>query len=110
MRDPRLEIDPPTRQRVAARIRQELGVGGPLFGVHPGYRNSAYNWPEHCYAELVCRLAKHGRVMITGSPEERPKLERIVSRLTESARCASDCLPIFNFWNWPRPWPNKRRS
>ncbi len=84
---PELHVNPITRQRIAARIRRELGAGGPLFGVHPGNGASAYNWPQGRYIELINRLARHGRVMVTGSPAECPLLESIqkrLARLTES--------------------------
>jgi ADP-heptose:LPS heptosyltransferase len=80
-----LEIDRATHERVAGRIADELGTDGPLFGVHPGNKNSAYNWPEPHYAQLIGRLARHGRVMVTGSAEERSLLERIGGQLTEGA-------------------------
>lgn len=65
-----LEVDPAARQQVVARIQRELGGDGPLLGVHPGNFQSAYNWPLSRYAELVSRLAEHGRVMVTGGPSE----------------------------------------
>ncbi len=80
---PRLQIDPSTRRRIAERIGRALGTVGPLFGVHPGSRNSAYNWPASRYAELVCQLAPFGRVMVTGSPQEQPILEVIRRRLRD---------------------------
>ncbi len=83
---PRLDLDAAMRQRVSERIRQELGHNGPLFGIHPGNKNSAYNWPADHYAELACRLAKYGRVMVTGSPAEGRLLESIRGQLTDAAR------------------------
>jgi lipopolysaccharide heptosyltransferase II len=78
---PRLPIDSAAWQRIEQRIVQALGSTGPLFGVHPGNKNSAYNWPVSFYAELIARLAAHGRVVLTGSPEERPLLESLVAEL-----------------------------
>ncbi len=83
---PRLPIDPQARRRVTARIERELGTVGPLFGVHPGNRQSAYNWPARYYAELVARLAEFGRVMITGSPGERPLVERVAGQVPANLR------------------------
>ena len=83
---PRLEIDPAVHKRVAARIRHELGGEGPLFGVHPGNGNSAYNWPIGNYVELINRLALRGRVMVTGSAAERQLLDWI--RQSLRATCA----------------------
>jgi ADP-heptose:LPS heptosyltransferase len=88
---PKLHEDPATRQRVAARIRRELGSAGPLFGVHPGNGNSAYNWPVDHYIELVNRLVRHGRVMITGSPAERPLVDSIRRRLVRIAEGRVAC-------------------
>jgi ADP-heptose:LPS heptosyltransferase len=83
---PRLEIDAATQRRVADRIGEELGTGGPLFGVHPGNKNSAFNWPTAHYAELVCRLAQIGRVMVTGSAAEVRLMEVIRLRLSDAIR------------------------
>ncbi len=80
---PRLTIDSATQKRVRDRVQCELGDRGPLFGVHPGNQNSAYNWPQKCYAELIGRLARYGRVMVTGSPSERPLLQSIRGQLAE---------------------------
>lgn len=82
---PRLEIENVVRQHVAERIRGELGAAGPLFGVHPGNRHSAYNWPAERYAALVCRLATFGRVMVTGGPGEAPILEVIRRQVPDRA-------------------------
>jgi ADP-heptose:LPS heptosyltransferase len=73
----RLPMNPAIRQRVAERIERTLGAAGPLFGVHPGNRQSAYNWPIARYAEVVSELARRGRVMVTGSPGEQPLLDVI---------------------------------
>ena len=84
---PQLRVDPAACQRVARRITAELGAAGPLFGVHPGNGGSAYNWPQGRYIELINRLARHGRVMVTGVADELPMLEAIrrrLARLTES--------------------------
>ncbi|HEX3725137.1 MAG TPA: glycosyltransferase family 9 protein [Pirellulales bacterium] len=83
---PRLEIDPATQRRVAARLRADLGAGGPLFGVHPGNDRSAYNWPPEHYSSLIRELSRHARVMVTGSPAERPLLERVRRQLDSAAK------------------------
>ncbi len=83
---PRLEIDQVIRQRVAARICSDLGEDGPLFGVHPGCGHSAYNWPPSNYIQLVRELSRHARVMVTGSPSERPLLARIRAGLDNESR------------------------
>jgi ADP-heptose:LPS heptosyltransferase len=80
---PTLHVDESTHLRVGERINRALGAGGPLFGVHPGNRNSAYNWPAANYADLVCQLAPFGRVMVTGTPSEQPILDLIRRRLGE---------------------------
>ncbi len=92
---PQLHVDTHTRQRVAARIRNELGGAGPLFGVHPGNGASAFNWPVDHYVELINRLALHGRVMITGSVAERPLLAEIRGRLSGSVEGRVACFSDF---------------
>lgn len=83
---PSLEVDAATHERVVARIEQDLGNRGPLFGVHPGNNHSAYNWPPSHYAQLVARLAQHGRVMVTGNPSERTLLDWIRGQLPPNVR------------------------
>ena len=83
---PRLDVDPASRARAAERIRSELGVEGPLFGIAPTSGGSAYNWPLARYAELSSRLAGHGRVMVTGAARDRAALARMKSALPASVR------------------------
>jgi ADP-heptose:LPS heptosyltransferase len=70
---------------MARRIQHDLGQTGPLFGVHPGNKQSAYNWSAARYRELVERLAAYGRVMITGSIAETTILAAIVRDLPTAA-------------------------
>jgi ADP-heptose:LPS heptosyltransferase len=95
---PRLEVDQMTRERVAQRIRRDLGSSGPLFGVHPGNGNSAYNWPIDRYVELINRLARHGRVMVTGSAAERALVESMRGRL---ARLAENRVGMYTDFDLP---------
>jgi ADP-heptose:LPS heptosyltransferase len=83
---PKLEVDAATLERVATRIEQDLGNRGPLFGVHPGNSHSAYNWPPSRYAQLIGRLAHHGRVMVTGGPIEQTLLDWIRGQLPQHVR------------------------
>jgi len=83
---PHLPIDPAVRQRTRHRIRRDLGSAGPLFGIHPGNRQSAYNWPAERYGELADRLTAHGRVMLTGSRSERSLLEEVRSHVAPTRR------------------------
>lgn len=83
---PQVVVDPQALRVARDRIQRDLGTRGPLFGVHPGNGNSAYNWPLEHYATLVSRLAVEGRVLVTGGPSERPLLEQLRSRLSPSAR------------------------
>jgi len=76
---PRLAADAETARRIAHRVSARLGDAGPLFAVHPGNRHSAYNWPASHYGLLVRRLASHGRVVVTGTPTERPLIERVLA-------------------------------
>jgi ADP-heptose:LPS heptosyltransferase len=91
---PQLAIDTALRDQIASRIAGELGTAGPLFGVHPGDKGSAYNWPASHYAELAIRLARVGRVIITGKQLERPLLEQIRSQLSDETR-----KRVGLFWN-----------
>ncbi len=91
-----LHVDEHTLKRVAARIKRELGSGGPLFGVHPGNGASAFNWPMEHYVALIDRLARHGRVMITGSAAERPMLSAIRARLCDSDANRVGCFADFD--------------
>jgi ADP-heptose:LPS heptosyltransferase len=75
-------------------IQHTIGCEGPLFGVHPGNKNSAYNWPISSYAQLVRRLVERGRVMITGSPEERGLVEHACNLLSAEQR--QRVLPLTN--------------
>ena len=83
---PTLEIDTATENRVLARIARDVGSAGPLFGVHPLNNDSAFNWPREKYVELVERLAEHGRVIVTGSPQQRSAVEAIRYRVSEEHR------------------------
>jgi heptosyltransferase-2 len=82
---PHLDVDPEVRRSVAARLDDELGRGGPLFGIHPGNKQSAFNWPLDNYARLAAQLSRHGRVMITGGPDESPLLDEMRDRLNSQA-------------------------
>jgi ADP-heptose:LPS heptosyltransferase len=67
---PQLVIDQVVRNSVAARIEEQLGTDGPLFGVNPSHFKGAYNWPVHRYADLISKLAELGRVLVTVGPNE----------------------------------------
>ncbi len=82
----RLPVDLATRSRMQSLIQDAIGGEGLLFGVHPGNKKSAYNWPVARYAELVRRLAERGRVLVTGSAEEGPLVESACSRLAAKQR------------------------
>lgn len=86
---PRLDVDPAARARAAGKIRSEVGEGGdnsPLFGMVPTSGGSAYNWPLARYADLASRLALRGRVMVTGTPRDRPALARMRDALPARVR------------------------
>ncbi|MEQ8791123.1 MAG: glycosyltransferase family 9 protein [Pirellulaceae bacterium] len=72
---PRLTVDPAARRTAAERIRAQLGDDGPLLGIHPGNKNSAFNWPRENYVRLARELTRHGRVMVTGGPDEADLLD-----------------------------------
>ncbi|HTU24537.1 MAG TPA: glycosyltransferase family 9 protein [Pirellulales bacterium] len=71
---PQLAVDLTIQAQMRARIVSRLGDEGPLFGVHPGNRASAYNWPVDHYLQTVRRLAAVGRVIVTGSEHDRERL------------------------------------
>jgi len=83
---PRLHVAEDARRSVLWQIHRELGTRGPLFGIHPGSKNSAYNWPIANYARLAESLSSHGRVVISGSPAEAGLLEQLHSQLSLKAR------------------------
>jgi len=83
--DPHGEIDPTDHRKVSARIVRDLGEVGPLFGVHPGNGQSAYNWAPTQYIRLIERLTRHGRVMVTGSGGEQGLLDQIRDALPRPA-------------------------
>lgn len=76
-----LPLDADAVSRVKHLIHKSIGRDGLLFGVHPGNKKSAYNWPASKYAELVRRLVERGRVLVTGGPEERELVEHVCSAL-----------------------------
>ncbi len=84
--NPRLIVDPAARAGIAARIAAQVGSDGPLFGVHPGHRTSAYNWPLANYLEVIRRLSGLGRVVITGSQYDAAALDWITGRLDPALR------------------------
>ena len=83
---PYLYVDPIKRAKIEARIVARIGGQGPLFAVHPGSGGSAFNWPLESYLQTTQRLAAVGRVMITGSDQDRTRLDWIESRLTPALR------------------------
>ncbi len=93
---PRLVINPAVRERVAERIRRDLGATGSLFGINPGCGGSAFPWPVDRFTELAGRLAERGRVLVTGGPGEEPLLERMKSGLSEQARGRVAFYPEFD--------------
>jgi len=84
---PNLRISAAVRERMMQRVQSDLGTTGPLFGVHPGNKQSAYNWPQDYYVQLVAQLAEHGRVIVTGSEAERPLLDAMCEQLCDAVRC-----------------------
>ncbi len=74
---PRLVPDPATVARIGARIRRDVGASQPLFGVHPGNYNSAWNWPAERYLALILKLAACGGVVVTGGPGEESLLAQL---------------------------------
>ena len=74
---PALHAAPEIVARIRTRIQSDLGCKRPLFGVHPGNYNSAWNWPAERYLHLITRLAEHGSVVVTGGPGEEGLLAQL---------------------------------
>lgn len=84
--NPRLVVDPTLRAAMLARITAQVGSEGPLLGVHPGNRGSAYNWAPERYLQTIIQLAAAGRVVITGSPYDQTQLDWITQRIDPALR------------------------
>ena len=78
---PRLVQDPVTVAKIGARIHRDIGACRPMFGVHPGNYNSAWNWPAERYLHLISELAIRGGVVVTGGPGEERLLNQLEERL-----------------------------
>lgn len=63
-----------------SQARSKLSVGSrQLVGLAPGAKWTAKRWPERKFAQLAQALAGEGvGVVVAGSEEERPLIERIV--------------------------------
>jgi heptosyltransferase-2 len=83
---PCVDVDLRVSYRIEERIAREVGIQGALFGVHPGNGGSAFNWPVTRYIELVIELARRGRVVVTGSAEERELLRTMRAELPVGLR------------------------
>lgn len=78
---PELHLDPAVVHRVRMRIHTDMGNSGPLFGVHPGNYNSAWNWPAERYSQLISTLAGRAPVVVTGGPGEEGLLTLLEKNL-----------------------------
>jgi ADP-heptose:LPS heptosyltransferase len=83
---PYLFVDSASRRAVEQRIAAQIGGDGPLFAVHPGSRNSAFNWSLDNYLETIRRLASFGRVIVTGSSYDEQRLDWLMARLAPTLR------------------------
>lgn len=62
-------------------------VPGEYLAFHPGSAWRGKRWPESQWSDLAARCVRGGfTVALTGSPEERPLIGGILSRLDESVR------------------------
>lgn len=93
---PNLPHDFAIERRVRQQIEAASGCAGPLFGIHPGSRGSAPNWPIERYAELANRLAEFGRVIVTGGRAEQPLLDRLAGHLLPERR---ERIGLFTNWS-----------
>lgn len=93
---PRLIADPVTVAKIGARIQRDIGICRPLFGVHPGNYNSAWNWPTERYLHLISELAARGGVVVTGGPGEERLLDQLKTGLPGDLGCRVVFYPDFD--------------
>jgi ADP-heptose:LPS heptosyltransferase len=69
---------------------------GPLVMLHPGSGGSAWNWKPERYGQLGRDLMKRhkARILVTGSPRERPLMEKVRSSLAPRSTLLKDPLPL----------------
>ena len=66
---------------------------GTYFAFHPGSAWPGKRWPEAHWAALAEACVQSGHaVVLTGSPEERPAVDRMLSSLSASARAGGPRL------------------
>ena len=86
----------PEDERAADRFLEELHIPPylPLIAIHPGAKDSFKQWPAAHFIELGARLVQNlgCRLIVTGTPAEKPLVDSIVSRL-EGAYSATH-LPL----------------
>ncbi|MGH7772402.1 MAG: lipopolysaccharide heptosyltransferase II [Candidatus Binatia bacterium] len=79
-RDPRIEVDPRTREAVE-RIFRSLGIerNGMTFGINPGSVWQTKRWTAEGYADLILRLKQRYRcqILLFGGPEDRDVIAKI---------------------------------
>jgi heptosyltransferase-1 len=75
------------RSVVSKRVGEIRAPGRPLVAVNPVARWKTKLWEERKFAELADRLIKEKNavVIFTGSPDDRPVIERILSMMREKA-------------------------
>lgn len=86
-----LALTVPNRAKVAASdLLNRLGVSrnAPLIVVHPGCSMPARTYPWDLYSDVVTGLALllGATVLLTGAPDERDLVARVMSRVGEPAR------------------------
>lgn len=88
-RDLALET-PMAARRAASDLLDRLGVSRnePLVVVHPGCSMPARTYPWELYADVITRLVTQlkATVLVTGANDERDLVDRVMSRVDESAR------------------------
>ena len=85
---PVLVVPPERKERANAALREaQVPLDKPLVAVHPFSRWGHKEWPIDRFASLVERIrAKYDcGVVITGSPEERPRAEELIQRCKTDA-------------------------
>ncbi|MCK4933980.1 MAG: glycosyltransferase family 9 protein [Simkaniaceae bacterium] len=56
----------------------------PLIGMHPSANDPFKRWDKKYFVEVGNRLSSHGKIILTGSPNEKQYLESIAEKIPES--------------------------
>jgi ADP-heptose:LPS heptosyltransferase len=99
-RHPRLPV-PDQARREASRLLGNANSSGLLVGIHASGGRQIKQWHMDRFAQVATRLARDlgATIVLTGTPEDRPLVERITSALPPDVRtldvAGSMELPVF---------------